>query len=216
MREEGLMKKTTILLLTCALPVMLSACYSTLDEEMARAQKRRNYQSVMGCQIDDVYQNAGYRDCVEATAIEKAKKHKTVYLSEDMEGTSLVVSKGEGDIEMLDPTAVYERVEVKSQRTDEETSDGIVVTDESLIYTEETTPADTEKTVTTTTTTTTETIEEIPVQQEEDFEDKFFKDYTGPSSTQKFEETTEKIIEEKPVVEKIRKNKKENLPTEQK
>lgn len=212
------MKRTTMLLLTCALPVVLSACYSTVDEDMARAQKRRSYQSVMGCQVDDVYQNAGYRECVEATAIERAKKHKTVYLSEDMEGTALVVSKGEGDIEMLDPTAVYERVEVKSVQEAEEASDGIVVTDESLVYVEEPVSSNTETTVTTTTTTTTttETVEEPAVKTEETFEEKFFKDYKGPVSEQKFEETTEKITEEEPSVEKMRKNVKEDLPTEQK
>ena len=204
MREEGLMKKTTLLLLTCALPVMLSACYSTQDEDMARAQKRRSYQSVMGCQVDDIYQHAGYRDCVEATAAAKAKKHKTVYLSEDMEGTALVVSKGEGDIEMLDPTAVYERVEAKKQQEGEETSDdGIVVTDESLVYMEE--PATTE---------TPATVEEEPAG--ETFEEKFFKDYKGPTSEKTYEETTEKVVEEKPIVEKERKKEKEVLPTEQK
>jgi len=171
--------------------------------------------------VDDVYQNAGYRDCVEATAAEKAKKHKTVYLSEDMEGTALVVSKGEGDIEMLDPTAVYERVEVKAQKeSDESATDGIVVTEESLVYVEE--PAKTTETTVTTTTTTTTTTETVKGEERpsmpmnETFEEKFFKDYEGPVSQKKYEETTEKIVEEVPVEEKVRKNEKEVLPTEQK
>ncbi|MBO7332586.1 MAG: hypothetical protein J6U64_02850, partial [Alphaproteobacteria bacterium] len=206
------MKKTTVLLLTCALPVMLSACYSTMDEERARVQKRRAYQSVMGCQTDDVYAHAGYRECVENTAQEKARRKKTVYLSETIEGQAMVVSKGDGDIEMLDPTAVYERVEYKVPNPDgeENVEEGsVVVTDESLVYMEGQEASEKSEAETITTTT---TIKEEPLAEreaspdmppsksaEEMFREKFFDGETEPS---KYEETTEKIKEDNPLAEK--------------
>lgn len=222
------MKKTTVLLLTCALPVMLSACYSTMDEERARIQKRRAYQSVMGCQIDDIYEHTGLRDCVEKTAEQKMRQKKTVYLSETIEGQAVVVSKGEGDIEMLDPTAVYERVEYKAPSADGEENvedASVVITDEALVYmgNQKEEPKQEEPK---------EEVPEEPAQEEapapvieeevfsepsksaeEVFREKFFEEETVKPQ---YEETAEKITEENPLEEKERKNEKEYLPTEQK
>ncbi len=105
------MKKTT-LFLACAVPLLLTACYSTNEPEEVRLQARRDYQALNGCQSQAVYQHKYFKECAAKTAVEQAKNHKTVQLMEDNEGRSIVVPRAPGDDEMLNPSMVYPVVDV--------------------------------------------------------------------------------------------------------
>ncbi len=105
------MKKTT-LFLTCALPLALTACYSTNESENLRQQARRDYQALHGCQTQAVYQHKYFKECAVQTALEKEKKHKTVHLMEDLEGRSLVIPYASDNEQMLDPSMVYPVVDI--------------------------------------------------------------------------------------------------------
>ena len=105
------MKKTT-LFLACAVPFLLTACYSTNEPEEVRLQARRDYQALHGCQSQAVYQHKYFKECAAKTAIEQAKNHKTVQLMEDNEGRSIVVPRAPGDDQMMDPNMVYPVVDV--------------------------------------------------------------------------------------------------------
>ena len=105
------MKKTT-LFLACAVPLLLTACYSTNEPEEVRLQARRDYQALHGCQNQAVYQHKYFKECAAKTAAEQAKNHKTVRLMEDNEGRSIVVPRAPGDDQMMDPNRIYPVVDV--------------------------------------------------------------------------------------------------------
>lgn len=144
------MKKASLFLM-CAIPLAVSGCYST-PEFKETIGKHQKYQETMGCDSSNAYQHAGYRKCVEETALIKEKNKKTVYFAEDVDGRSLVIPKAAGAEEMKDPTMVYPVVDIREKE--------VVVIQEGNSPSEE--PAKvTEETVSETTTKTTETTVEV-------------------------------------------------------
>lgn len=151
------MKKTT-LFLACAVPLLLTACYSTNEPEEVRLQARRDYQAMHGCQSQAVYQHKYFKECAAKKAIEQAKNHKTVQLMEDNEGRSIVVPRAPGDEQMMDPNMVYPVIDVTmteivveegSATQEDMTIDAVQETQ--TVVTEQTTETTTTETVTQTT-----------------------------------------------------------------
>ena len=107
------MKKNLILL--AALSVVVTACYSTLDEERDILARRREKQSIVGCQpMKTAYQHAGYRDCVETTQAKIDSQPKTVYITETEDGGALVIPRVDGASEMLDADT-YPVVDIRTK-----------------------------------------------------------------------------------------------------
>lgn len=104
------MKKTSLFLM-CAASVLLTACYSTKDAEIKRAQVREEYAIMYGCDPDDAYQHAGLRACTEMTAVRKGRK--TVVLAKDHNCETIVVPKTKDTQDMLDPNRVYPVMDVR-------------------------------------------------------------------------------------------------------
>ncbi|MBP5160475.1 MAG: hypothetical protein ILP11_00255 [Alphaproteobacteria bacterium] len=177
--------KKNLLLLT-ALSVMVTACYSTIDQEKDILAVRRDKQAVEGCQpMKTAYQHAGYRACVEETQAKIDSQPKTVYITETQEGGALVIPRVEGASEMLDSDE-YPVVDVR-------TKDAAVVSEASYttVTTETTDTAEVTKVVTETVVAKTEpVVEEVET-----------------------EEITIEAPAETPVVEE---SEKESLPSEEK
>ncbi len=144
------MKKTSVLF-ACALPILLASCYST-PEFNETPVKHCKYKTTMGCDPENFYQNAAFRDCVEETAYIKQKNKKTVVFGEMASGESLVIPKAVGMEEMSDPNMVYPVVDVrKTAENAEVVIMNTSATQEDMAI-QETTIVETEKTKTTTTT----------------------------------------------------------------
>ena len=150
------MKKNLLLLV--ALSVVLTACYSTIDEEKDILSRRRDKQAIEGCQpMKTAYQHAGYRACVEETQAKIDSQPKTVYITETVDGGALVIPRVEGASELLDADE-YAVVDVR-------TKDAAVVSEASYTTTQVTTVT-TETTVSTTTPVVEETeTEEIIIEE---------------------------------------------------
>ena len=104
------MKKTSVLI--CALPILLVGCYSTPEFNETQV-KHCQYKTTIGCDPENFYQNAAFRECVEETAYLNQKNKKTVVFGETADGTSLVIPYAAGVEEMSDPNMVYPVVDVR-------------------------------------------------------------------------------------------------------
>ena len=107
------------LLLLTALSVMVTACYSTIDQEKDILALRRDKQAIEGCQPQKTaYQHAGYRACVEETQAKIDSQPKTVYITEKADGSALVIPRVNDANEMLDSDE-YPVVDVSAKNTAE-------------------------------------------------------------------------------------------------
>ncbi|MGN1091246.1 MAG: hypothetical protein ACI4RJ_01980 [Alphaproteobacteria bacterium] len=103
------MKKTTLLLLSCA--GVLAGCYTS--PEMNEGRYENLYiEDESACRYNDgIYQHKGLRRCLEnRMAYEDANK-KTVKILQQKDGTALVIPKTYDDALMSEQNRVYEVVE---------------------------------------------------------------------------------------------------------
>ncbi len=127
------MKKTSVLL--CALPILLAGCYSTPEFNETQV-KHCQYKTTIGCDPENFYQNAAFRECVEETAYLKQKNKKTVVFSETADGTSLVIPHAAGVEEMTDPNMVYPVVDVREKENAEIVVMNTAATEEDMLIQE--------------------------------------------------------------------------------